>query len=82
MRSSAPLFPHGQGSAETSFEAHGALQEQGVDERLRQIASQLALPHVVLLGEESRRPTGRTRAFEPAVRADAERSAASAGALP
>ncbi len=37
-----------------------------MDKRLREVASELPLAHVVLLAEEPRWPTGRARALEPA----------------
>src|SRR3954453_14392039 len=46
----------------------GALEQQGVDERLREIAPQLALHDVVLLGEQPGWSHGRSVAFEPAQR--------------
>src|SRR4051794_40023472 len=42
----------------------GALEEQRVHERLREIAAQLALVYVVFLGEDSRRATRGAIAFE------------------
>ncbi|ELS51384.1 hypothetical protein STVIR_7685 [Streptomyces viridochromogenes Tue57] len=42
-----------------------------MDERLGQVATQLALTYVVLLGEESGRPAGRPGPLEPAEGPDA-----------
>jgi hypothetical protein len=44
----------------------GAFEEQGVDERLREVASHLALGHVVLFREQPGRAAGGAVAFEPA----------------
>src|SRR5690349_4320688 len=49
---------------------HGRLEEQCVDERLRQVSSELALLDVELLGQEARRPAGGAIALEPAHRFD------------
>src|SRR4051794_27304034 len=38
--------------------AHGALEQERVDEGLRQVSAQLALLHVELLREEGGRPAG------------------------
>src|SRR3954466_636468 len=46
-------------------ERYRALEQQSVNERLRQIATQLALRDVELLGEDARRSTGRPVALEP-----------------
>ena len=44
----------------------GRLEQQGVDERLGEVAAQLALADVVLLGEEAGWPAGGPVALEPA----------------
>ena len=51
-------------------EPDGRLQQQGVDERLGQVAAQLALLDVVLLGVDPGGTAGGPVAFEPAGRAD------------
>ncbi len=44
----------------------GALEQQRMDERLREVSSQLALHRVVFLGEQPGRAACRARALEPA----------------
>ena len=46
--------------------SRGAFEQQRVDERLRQVAAQLALGDVELLGEEAGRAAGGAVALEPA----------------
>src|SRR5689334_22928248 len=58
------------GLSDAVGEAVRGLEEQGVDERLWQVAAQLPLPDVEFLGEQSGRSTGRAVAFEPPYRLD------------
>lgn len=51
-------------------EAGGSLQQQGVHERLREVAAQLPLGDVELLGIQAGRAAGAAAPFKPSIRVD------------